>query len=232
MSRQWMRVDAAFFGSPLAVKLQDEFGWAGPALWLAFLAACKRSHPAGQMTFLGDTDALAQMGFSGRRLVDDDGKEWDLETFWRVLGRTKNVRRTSRGHVVNVRATHWEQWQEDERRADAAERQSRSRAKKQRDMDVTSPGHESQKSHAREEKRREEKTPPKPPPAGGAGMVAPLPTTGAAADVPAPAGEQLTLAATGAAAALRAAMPEPPPPPGRRQRNGAPPDDGPEEPGP
>lgn len=172
MSRQWMRVDATFFGSPLATKLMAEFGWAGPTLWLAFLAVCKRSTPAGQMAFISDADALAQMGFSGHRLVDDEGKEWDLDAFWTLLGRTKNVRRTSRGHVVNVRATHWEQWQDDQRRADAAERQSRSRAKKARDTRVTGPRHASQKSHAREEKRSSN-TPPKPPP-GGASEVASL----------------------------------------------------------
>lgn len=141
MTRQWLSVDAMFYASPLALRLHDEFGWAGPAVWLAFLGACKRNSPAGQMTFVSDADALAQMGLTGRPLVDDDGKEWDLDMFWTLLGRTKNVRRTSRGRVVNVRATHWERWQQDERREDARDRKRRSRDLNPRDTSVTRPRH-------------------------------------------------------------------------------------------
>lgn len=209
-----MRVDAAFFGSPLAVRLQDELGWAGPTLWLAFLAACKRSFPQGQISFVSDADALAQMGLGGLPLVNARGEEQSLETFWTLLGRTKNVRRTSRGHVVNVRATHWEQWQDTEQREDEREKKRRQRAKNKGDNTGTRRGQVSENVPLENEKEKEKEIPPHTPPPRGANKHASLNDETATAEAlaaPTADAEPVNLAA-----AVKAALPAKPAANGRR----------------
>jgi hypothetical protein len=134
--RRWLALDADLFAKPFTDQLLDRFGWAGVATWIAFLCACKRSRPPGQITVYGDDEALVQMGIFGRPLVDDHGGKWTLEDFWGFTGRMKQTRRTSRGRTLHVRATHWGRWQVDAGRAQEAERKASQRARKQR----TDPG--------------------------------------------------------------------------------------------
>lgn len=210
MSR-WFRLDAAFQSSPLACRLEDRFGPLGVYAWVCFLAACKRNIPAGEISFSSEPEACAILGLTGVRLVDNQGDKWDLETFWTFLGRMKNVRRTSRGRAVNVRCTHWERWQDDERREDARERQRRSRATNTRDKAVTGPRHVTRNVTTEKEIEKEiEITPHSPPYEGGRQEHASLnDETTPAAD--APPAEPVNLAAT-----VKAGLPPKPTANGRR----------------
>lgn len=131
--RQWLALDVFFFGKPFPIKLKERFGLAGVCVYLAFLCACKRNHPQGEISFMGTAGALQEMRVDGWPLVDDQGHEWTLDEFWAFTGRMKQTRKTSRGHVTNVKSTHFERWQETVQRDQAAERQRRSRARNDRD---------------------------------------------------------------------------------------------------
>lgn len=122
---QWIALDVNYAGSPLAVRLMERFGPAGPLAWINFLCACKRSPTPGSVAFSSEAEALAILGLTGVPLVDIHGSKWDLETFWRTLGQLKQTKRTRRGHVVNVRATHWQRWQDDSKREAELERKRR-----------------------------------------------------------------------------------------------------------
>lgn len=138
---QWIVIDVHYFGSPLAVALWDRFGSMGPVLFIAFLCACKRSRTPGQITYMSDVEALQDMGIPARLLVDDDGTPWTLDDFWTLTGRMKNTKRTSRGRVRNVRATHWERWQQNADRVEGREKKRRQRAQNQGDNPGTTLGH-------------------------------------------------------------------------------------------
>lgn len=138
---QWFAMDAWFFDNPLGVAIRERFGVTGLVLFIGFLGACKRSHIQGQIAYSSDLDALRLMGLPDLRLVDDAGAEWDLDTFWRVLGQLKQTRRTARGRVKNVKATHWGKWQESFERANEAARKRRSRGKNTPDDAPPLPGH-------------------------------------------------------------------------------------------
>lgn len=128
--RRWLALDADMFGKRFTDDLYHKFGWAGIAIWIAFLCACKRSRVPGRMRFINEPDALAQLGVIGWELVDNQGKPWALEDFWTFTGRKKQTRRTSRGRETDVRATHWERWQETYATQRKAEQMRTSRAQK------------------------------------------------------------------------------------------------------
>lgn len=131
--RRWLALDADMFGKPFTLDLYHRFGWAGIGVWVAFLCACKRSRTPGQVRFLNEADARAQLGILGWDLVDNDGKSWDLNDFWLYTGRKKQTKRTRRGREMNVTATHWGHWQDTARRAREAERIRTSRIEKRSD---------------------------------------------------------------------------------------------------
>lgn len=137
---RWIAFDAYFYGSPFAVRLRQQFGLVGPAVFVAFLCACKRSRTPGEISFMSDAEAVNILGIEGSRLVDDEGKEWTLDDFWTFCGRMKNVARTRRGRLQNVRATHWERWQEDAVRGIEREKKRRQRGKNEGDIDGTERG--------------------------------------------------------------------------------------------
>lgn len=130
--QRWLALDADLMGKPFTLDLYHRFGWAGIGTWVAFLCACKRSRVPGQIRFLSDADAAAQMGILGWDLVDKAGDNWSLEDFWLYTGRKKQTKRTRRGREMNVIATHWDHWQQTAGRAKEAERMRTSRAEKPR----------------------------------------------------------------------------------------------------
>lgn len=109
--RQWLAVDVHYYDSTLAESLREEFGINAVVIFDAYLRACKRNSVQGQLTYGSDADFLAQIGLPGLALVDETGTGWTLDALWTFLGRMKNIRRTVRGRLTNVRATRWEQWE-------------------------------------------------------------------------------------------------------------------------
>lgn len=108
---RWFAFDADFLGGSVGCALRDELGGAGIAVFVAFLAACKRGHVEGQISYTNEHDAIALLGLTGMPMTRPDGSAFTLDDVWKLLGRYKQVRRTSRGRVTYVRSTRWERWQ-------------------------------------------------------------------------------------------------------------------------
>ena len=119
--RQWLALDADMFGKRFVHDLYDQFGWAGVAVWTAFLCACKQSRRPGRVRMLNDLDGMVKLGIAEWDLVDNKGQAWSLTEFFDFTGRKKqtrrvavqrtNSRRTGDGRVRDVCATHWGHWQ-------------------------------------------------------------------------------------------------------------------------
>lgn len=108
---RWLALDAEFMFKPFPRRLLERFGPAGVVTFFAFLCACKRSPIPGRITFGSEIEARVLLGLEDLEFVDNHGEPWTLEDFWRFTGQQKQTRRTSRGRVRNVRATHWDVWQ-------------------------------------------------------------------------------------------------------------------------
>jgi hypothetical protein len=109
--RPWLAMDVYYYDSNLAVRVREQFGVVGVVVFDAFLRACKRNAVEGQVAYANVPDFLMQIGLPGLKLVDEVGDEWTLDMLWTLLGRMKNVRKTSRGRITYVRSTRWERWQ-------------------------------------------------------------------------------------------------------------------------
>lgn len=121
---RWVAHDVYFLDDPLGTDIFDRFGAAGVALWHGFIAACKKNHVEGQVSFSTEPEALAVFGLPGMPLVDPDGEPFSLEAFFKLLGDHKVTRRSRRGRRVQVVCTRWTRWQQAARRHRKAERQS------------------------------------------------------------------------------------------------------------
>lgn len=131
--RQWVVWDADFFDNSFTMALIARFGLAGPAVFLAFILACKKSYIPGRINYRTDDQALEMMGIGGAALIDSQGQPWTLDEFWELCGRHKQTRRTRHGHATHIVSTRFGEWQQTLNRANAAERKRRSRAKIERD---------------------------------------------------------------------------------------------------
>lgn len=108
---QFIVIDTHIMASNTMQGILDHFGATGATVWFAYLAACKRNLVQGQITVSSESDALAQLGLHGIRLVDNTGDAFTLDAFWTYLGRMKKVSRTSSVRAVHIRCTGWERWQ-------------------------------------------------------------------------------------------------------------------------
>lgn len=108
---RWIAWDVHFLDGAVGSAVFERFGFAGVALFVGFLSACKRNSVQGQMAYGSDADALAQMGFHGAELLDAHGKPFTLNDYWTLLGRLKQTSRRRRGHLTYVFSTRWERWQ-------------------------------------------------------------------------------------------------------------------------
>lgn len=163
--KQWIALDAGYFSAPFIVALKREFGWAGVGVFTAFLCAAKRAPLQGEITYASDVEALILMGVGGGPLVDDDGKPWELGDLWAFAGKMKQTRRKTRGTRTNVRATHWERWQQTVATSRERERKRRQRADSERDTPRTTPGRRWDSAGS---DRCSERDTPLSPPSGGA----------------------------------------------------------------
>lgn len=126
---RWIAFDAHFLDGPLGMAIIDRFGPVGVTLFLGFLCACKKNHIQGQITYGSEAEALAIMGLAGVELLDAKGESFDLDSFWTLLGRRKQITRTSRGRRLNtVRSSKWTKWQQGYAHQKEAERKATSRA--------------------------------------------------------------------------------------------------------
>ena len=124
---RWVAHDVYFLDDDLGATMFDQFGAAGVALWHGFIAACKKNHVEGEITFASDAEALTIFGLPGMPLVDNDGASFDLADWLKLLSDHKVIRRTSRGRRLKVVCTRWGRWQQAARRAKKAESQAERR---------------------------------------------------------------------------------------------------------
>jgi hypothetical protein len=140
---QFVPLSVRFATGNTGTRLQERFGLEGLGVWAAFLAACKRNRPEGEIEYASEAELANVLG-----LVQPP-TGFTLEEFFAYTGqlkRTRKTRKTRAGRVQNVRATAWERWHDVRERDAARVRKSRSRAQNQRDTGVTPPvtlpGHE------------------------------------------------------------------------------------------
>lgn len=111
--RRWIKWDVYFLDGPLGLAIRRRFGPTGISLFLGFIAGCKRNHHPGRITFSSPEEALVVMGLPGLRLVDEDGKPFELDAFWTVLAHHKQITRRRSGRLTHVISSRWTDWQED-----------------------------------------------------------------------------------------------------------------------
>ena len=126
--KQWFAVDVHVFDSDLGVDIRERFGVVGLAMWVGFLAACKRNIVPGKIRYSSEAEALSMLGLPGVDLVDEEYAPFTLDEFWTFLGQRKQTKVTRSKRLTNVSATRWEQWQNDARTERERERKRRSRA--------------------------------------------------------------------------------------------------------
>lgn len=127
--RRWIALDVEFTTNPLGSRLRAEFGNEGPLVWIALLAAAKRSANEGMVSFGSDTDLWHLLGIDPPAFSSDD--------FLKVTGRMKETARRNRGQITDITLRRWGDLQQTIRRDVATDRQARSRARIRRDIDVT-----------------------------------------------------------------------------------------------
>jgi hypothetical protein len=138
VKRQWFAVDVKYPHGRTCVKLGERFGRDGPFLWACFLAACMRGSPQGQFVYIGEQEGLVHL--VGMTLLEP-GLGFSLDDFFTYTGQLKQTKKRRDGHVINVRATHWEEWQQRIKRDNDAERKAWNRQESSRDIPATSNGH-------------------------------------------------------------------------------------------
>lgn len=122
--KRWVAHDVYFLDDGLGVEMFDRFGATGIALWHGFIAACKKNHIEGEVTFASDTEALLVFGLPGMPLVDTDGQDFKLDDWLALLSAHKVIRRSRRARRTKVACSKWEAWQQAANRSRKAEQQS------------------------------------------------------------------------------------------------------------
>jgi hypothetical protein len=168
--RRWLALDADLMFNPFTTRLDQRFGLAGIATWIAFLCACKRSPQPGVISYTTEVEGLVLLGLHHSRLVDNHGQPFTLEQFWTFTGREKQTRSTCKTSRRYVRATHWERWQKSLRREENTQRKAQKRRGHDGDTSVTSRARNGDAMVT--EKEIEIDTPPTPPKGGEAANAA------------------------------------------------------------
>jgi len=130
--RQWIHADAGYYHDPLTLKIKERFGWAGVIFFDAYLRACKRSVPQGQLTYSSEDELIHFLGVADLSRVSCAGDAWTVSDLWRFLGRQRPPMVTSRrvhGRVMTS-ACAWDAWEMSALSASHAERMRRSREQK------------------------------------------------------------------------------------------------------
>lgn len=100
--RRWIPLSTEFPHDRTGTRLQEEFGPAGLACWVALLTAAKRAHVQGTFSYTSEEGAWQELGIYGA--------PFSLDAFLDATGRLKQTRRRRRGGVVDVQITAWEEW--------------------------------------------------------------------------------------------------------------------------
>jgi hypothetical protein len=100
--RRWIPLSVEFPFDKTGTRLQEEFGPAGLAVWVALLTAAKRAHVQGQFSYTTETEAWFNLG-----IIDPP---FPLSDFLKVTGQLKKTRKRRRGRITDIQITAWEEW--------------------------------------------------------------------------------------------------------------------------
>jgi hypothetical protein len=131
MADRYFHVDVSFMHKRTADVLYQEFGHAGPLVFLALCAQAKNGRPPGTFEYENEPLGWFYLGLKGRE------PDFTLEEFFKVTGKLKQTAKRRQTHGNHVVLTQYARWQKDARRLQGVERQRRYRAKKSGDDSVT-----------------------------------------------------------------------------------------------
>lgn len=120
--------------------LLKAFGAEGIAVWVCFLAACKRNRPPGRIVFASDTEAWITLGLLDVDNSVDARPKFTITDFFKVTGRLKQTRRRRVGRMLDVSCTHFGDWNKTIQTEYERERKARLREESARDTTGTSLG--------------------------------------------------------------------------------------------
>lgn len=121
---QFVAIDVWFMFGKTNERLLEKFGPAGPLAWLGLLAAAKRAPVQGVVSCLNEHDFWMHVGLPG------EGDHPPMDEFLKVLGHLKQTSRTTSGRRLDVRISHFGEWQKMPRLFNEAERMRSKRAQK------------------------------------------------------------------------------------------------------
>lgn len=104
--RPWFALSVDFAATTTGTRLQDELGPAALAVWVALLAAAKRSSIEGTFIWGSEPEAWQLL-----YIHEPDRLGFTFDEFLKLTGRLKQTRRHDRARVHYVAITHWADWQ-------------------------------------------------------------------------------------------------------------------------
>lgn len=130
--RQYIPIDVYFASGGTGTTIRRHYGLPGLAVWIAYLAACKRSTPQGQLTYASEADAWEKLGLADTR------PDFTLHDFFRLTGRLhKTSTQRASGELTTTTCRVWDEWQQNIRRAQDADKKRRKRAENTGDKPPT-----------------------------------------------------------------------------------------------
>jgi len=134
MAQRYARIDVDFMHKRTANKLLQEFGPAGPLVFLLLLLRSKDGVVPGIFTYTSEANAWEKLGLENATL------DFTFDAFLKLTGRLKQTSRTPVGRLMNVKLTRYGDWQKDAQRYEEATKKSRIRRKSTGDTRGTPPG--------------------------------------------------------------------------------------------
>lgn len=108
--RMWVAVPVDLLREPLGRRLQQDYGPAGLAVWVAYLAACKRSPIEGRFQYGSEVEAWQQLGFT------EPPAGISLTAFFKTTGAMKETSRSHYGDLTQILCSRFEELQKPRRR--------------------------------------------------------------------------------------------------------------------
>lgn len=154
MAHRYARIDVDFFHKNTARKLLEEFGPAGPLVFIALILRAKDGSPPGTFSYPNDPIGWDRLG------LPDIDAGFTLDEFFALTGRMKQTSRRRHGRVWDVSITRYAEWQKESRRYEEAVRKASKRA--QTTADTKRTPHGTRSGHQGGPRTRT-RTTPKPP---------------------------------------------------------------------
>lgn len=134
MAQRYARLDVDFLHKRTAKKLLHELGLGGPLVFVALILKAKDGATPGTFTYTSEASAWEKLG------LEDADVGFTLDEFLKVTGRLKQTSRTPVGRLMNVKLTHYGDWQKDSRRHEEAVRKASKRLESAADTERTQRG--------------------------------------------------------------------------------------------